>query len=95
MNYQNWHINHFADGTFELLNYATGNCMDDSPTAHLRAFACNGGWGGYQKWKSPRENELQNVATGLCLDWSPDYQLRTTGCNGGWNAYQDWYLHAR
>lgn len=88
--YQRWDMNVFSDGSFEFVNNQTGNCLDDSPTYHLRAFPCNGGWGGYQKWHSPRDYELMNVATGLCLDYSNQFQLRTFGCNGGWGGYQDW-----
>lgn len=89
-----WHVNQFLDGSLEFINVYTGNCLDDSPDYHLRTFPCNGGWGGYQKWKDPRGGELMNDATGLCLDYSGQYGLRTFGCNGGWGGYQNWQLYS-
>ncbi|WP_433432865.1 RICIN domain-containing protein [Nonomuraea sp. CA-141351] len=91
LNYQIWETGRFADGTYEFLNHQTGKCLDDSPNLHLRTERCNGGWGGYQRWRSVRTNELMNVATGLCLDYSNQNNLRTFNCNGGWGGFQDWY----
>lgn len=87
---ERWHKNQFSDGSYEFVNFGSKNCLDDSPSDHLRTFPCNGGDRGFQKWRQVRFGELMNEATGLCLDYSNQFHLRTVGCNAGFRNFQVW-----
>ncbi|MFD9246508.1 RICIN domain-containing protein [Streptomyces sp. NPDC059556] len=85
--YQKWNVHVWGDGTRQLRNLATNECLfDDGFT--LATHACNSTR--EQSWfahKSGDRVTFQSQATGECLDDS-QYGLRTIPCS--YNRNQTW-----
>ncbi|MFC8172130.1 RICIN domain-containing protein [Streptomyces sp. NPDC057325] len=85
--HQKWNVRVWNDGTRQLRNLATGECLyDDGVTLATRA--CDSSR--EQSWfahKSGDRVSFRSQATGECLDDS-EYGLRTITCY--WNRYQTW-----
>lgn len=71
-------------------NGHTNRCLEDSNSAGLRTYTCNGS--DYQKWQISSPNGadviLRNAVTGNCLDDSYSGGLRMYACNN--LEYQNW-----
>ncbi|WP_055603968.1 RICIN domain-containing protein [Streptomyces aureus] len=85
--HQKWNVHVWGDGTRQLRNLATNDCLfDDGFTLDTRA--CNSSR--EQSWfahKSGDRVTFQSQATGECLDDS-QYGLRTIPCY--YNRHQTW-----
>lgn len=69
MSYQRWTVRTTADGSVQLRNHATGECLDHHPGG-LRTVAC--GPAASQRWTVSAGDdeavEVRNATTGRCLD---------------------------
>lgn len=94
LNYQQWTVHVWGDGTRRLENVQTGNCVYDSDEVVMEA-ACDSSQ--HESWYVTHWADggatFENQATGMCLDDSSDYGLRTYPCApaGVESPYQTWY----
>jgi hypothetical protein len=83
--HQAWVVHPWGDGSVEIRNVATGNCLDDSSEAGLRSFPCN--QMAHQDWYGTVWADdtvtLVNKATGRAVDDSFEFGLRAFDRNDG------------
>lgn len=83
--HQAWFVRSWGDGSVQIRNKATGNCLDDSFEAGLRSFPCNEM--AYQDWYGTVWGDstvtLVNKATGRAVDDSVEFGLRAFDRNDG------------
>ncbi|MEU8774195.1 RICIN domain-containing protein [Streptomyces sp. NPDC048606] len=93
--HQKWNVHQWADGTRELRNLQTGNCLTDFPRGRATALPCDKAKD--QSWFVHRYPdgavEFKNQESGLCLDDSPQHKLRTFPCgtHAQRSPYQTWH----
>ncbi|HWO58501.1 MAG TPA: RICIN domain-containing protein [Umezawaea sp.] len=83
--HQAWFVQSWGDGSVQIRNEATGNCLDDSFEARLRSFRCNER--AYQDWYGTVWGDntvpLVNKATGRAVDDSVEFGLCAFDRNDG------------